>query len=592
MKKFVSAFLCMTLFFASTVFTVNAAELAAFPGAEGGGMYTTGARASLDPEIYHVTNLNDRGPGSLRDAVSQDNRIIVFDVAGTIELRSRLTISHSNLTILGQTAPGDGICVKNNMTYLTGNNIILRYMRFRMGSETGTDDDALGGRYGNNIIVDHCSMSWSTDECVSIYAVKNMTLQWCLITEPLNESLHDEGSGVEEHGYGGIWGGVNSSFHHNFMSSGKSRFPRIGSSETVSSYDGGPDTESLVDVRNNVIYNWSDNTAYGGENGTRVNFIGNYYKEGPASKSVRRFFQMSGGSKRGVSNWGADMAVAGNYYNPRSANTMVNAINRDNRIGINIDEVSVYNLVNYDESEPGTSDNHTQYIHDYPITTHTAQEAYELVLENAGMNLVRDSVDERAIQDAKSRTSTYGENGIIDLVSDVGGWPFYSGVKAEDSDGDGMSDEYEDEYGLDKSNGSDALEKAESGYFNIEEYANWLAEGNGRTKTTPEPTPEATTEIPLVSGVYYASEPVLEVDTVRAEIVNVDDESGAWFIAAVYKDDIMIDSKIITVPMGETISTDESNMRLDADYSQDSEVEVRFYLWSAGSLEPYTDCNS
>ena len=423
MKKFIAVFLCLAVCLSQTVFVgakglseppeaVAADEkLAAFPGAEGGGMFTTGARAASNPTVYHVTNTDDSGTGSFRDAVSKENRIIVFDVGGEIKIKSPINLSKKNLTILGQTAPGDGICISGAPVKVSADNIIMRYLRFRMGvySETDKkyDDDALGGTSStSNLIVDHCSMSWSTDECCSFYAIKDSTIQWCIMTEPLNRSIHDEGGGIEAHGYGGIWGGVNVSYHHNMVSSANSRFPRVGTSETVSSYKGGKDTESLLDIRNNVFYNWSGNSSYGGENGVRVNLVSNYYKEGPASSSINRFYQMYGGSKGGKSNWGTDIAVDGNYYDSKnSQSSTVKAINEDNTKGVDTRDCKNYNIEKYDESIAGTTTNHTEYILGYPIGTHSAEQAFDLVLEHAGDSLRRDSVDERAVNDARNRTA-------------------------------------------------------------------------------------------------------------------------------------------------------------------------------------------
>ena len=262
MKKAVVMFLLLSLLVMSNaVYAVDILPggLPAFPGAEGGGMYTTGARAVPIPEIYHVENLNDSGPGSLRDAVSIGNRIIVFDVAGTINLTKGLTLKAPNITILGQTSPGDGICVSGAPTTVSADNIIIRYMRFRMGvydyENHKYDADSFGGTYNtSNLIVDHCSMSWSSDECCSVYAVKDSTIQWCIITEPINIGIHYEEGQLQAHGYGGIWGGKNMSYHHNLVASSISRYPLVGTSATVHSYNYEPDYMSLLDIRLSLIH--------------------------------------------------------------------------------------------------------------------------------------------------------------------------------------------------------------------------------------------------------------------------------------------------------------------------------------------------
>lgn len=495
MKKLICAVMSslMLLGSVSTAFAAGDAELsaagdlAAFPGAEGGGMYATGARGAGAPEIYHVTKLTDDGSeGTFRDAVSEDNRIIVFDVAGNIELDSGLTIQSSNLTILGQTAPGDGITIKDApVIFNQSSNVIMRYMRFRMGTENAnSDSDTLSARRGENLIFDHCSMSWSVDECASFYQNRNFTLQWCIITEPLNRSIHDEGDGIQSHGYCGIWGGINASFHHNLLANAKGRFPRIGSSETTSIVDGTEDTDSLIDIRNNVFYNWKETGAYGGENGTRVNLVSNYYKEGPASieKNLNQFYEISAGNEAGVDNWGTDLALSGNFYEAADIRNddeaaLINSINADNTAdgAVDTSDADVYEASLYDPSEPSNAEGaHTQYINDYPVTTQDYQAAYSDVLMYAGASKARDSVDARAVSTTENGNSSAGPDGdgLIDSPDEVGGWPTLTGTKETDTDNDGIPDTWEDENGLDKNDASDALELAESGYLNIEEYAN------------------------------------------------------------------------------------------------------------------------
>ncbi|HQI43666.1 MAG TPA: pectate lyase, partial [Dysgonamonadaceae bacterium] len=242
----------------------------AFPGAEGFGRYTTGGRGG---EVYYVTTLeDDNDEGTLRYAIAQKGpRTIIFNVAGTIFLKSNLRITNGDITIAGQSAPGKGICIAGGPVTLNSNNIIIRYLRFRVGDKTEGQPDGLGGSQNKNVIIDHCSISWSVDECCSIYGGENLTVQWCMITESLRTAGHSKG----KHGYGAIWGGSKASFHHNLLAHHESRVPRLG--PHVSTQE-----REYVDMRNNVFYNWAGAGCYGGE-GMKVNIVNNYYKPGPAT---------------------------------------------------------------------------------------------------------------------------------------------------------------------------------------------------------------------------------------------------------------------------------------------------------------------
>lgn len=437
----------------------------AFPGAEGYGKYVTGGRGG---KLIYVTNLNDSGAGSLRDAINQAGpRIVVFKVSGNIELKSELSVT-DNITIAGQTAPGGGITIKDYNVKVRGNNVILRYLRFRMGDTHDVENDALGGRFQKNIIVDHCSMSWSTDECVSFYQNENFTLQWCIISESLRNSVHAKGA----HGYGGVWGGKNASFHHNLLAHHDSRNPRLGeyANDIFAKTD-------LVDIRNNVIYNWGGNSCYGGD-AMNVNLVNNYWKPGPGtSNSTKERILSTGRSLETTSPlygiWGK-YYVDGNYVvgSPRTT--------QDNWT------YGVYSQFHSSQLPVSDADKAALKI-DVPhsfgeITTHTATKAYELVLENAGANLYRDAVDKRAVDDTRSGTASVmnggngSTNGYIDTPSAAGGWPVLPAGEAPlDTDGDGMPDKWETEKGLNPASAADGNLKTVDGiYTNVEVYINSL----------------------------------------------------------------------------------------------------------------------
>lgn len=447
----------------------------AFPGAEGGGMYVTGGRGG---KVIHVTNLNDSGAGSLRAALAQSGpRIIVFDVAGVIELKSTLGIKSGDVTIAGQTAPGDGICLKNYATQLSASNVIIRFVRFRMGDEAKQENDAIWGRYNENVILDHCSMSWSTDECASFYANSNFTMQWCILTESLRNSVHGKG----KHGYGGIWGGKDASFHHNLLSDHDSRNPRIDHPQIYGDYVS--THRGNVDYRNNAVFNWGSNSTYGGEDGW-FNIVNNYYKPGPASKNVNYFVDAYGSYVKDGTVYAdsyPELYMSGNVH---TGNVDITAANDASTIyWHNGDSYGNYNtLVTSPHSIKGPSQE------DVYTTTHSAEDAFALICEVAGASLSRDSVDERACSDAKNGKVTFADggngskNGIIDTQTAVGGWPSYEASDDEkesvkDSDSDGMPDWFEEQFGLDKSDASDGNSKTldrYSRYTNLEMYLHYL----------------------------------------------------------------------------------------------------------------------
>lgn len=439
----------------------------AFPGAEGYGKYVTGGRGG---KVIYVTNLNDSGAGSLRDAINQAGpRIVVFKVSGNIALKSELNVT-DNITIAGQTAPGGGITLKDYNVKVRGNNVILRYLRFRMGDTHDVENDALGGRFQKNIIVDHCSMSWSTDECVSFYQNENFTLQWCIISESLRNSVHAKGA----HGYGGVWGGKNASFHHNLLAHHDSRNPRLGeyANDIFAKTD-------LVDIRNNVIYNWGGNSCYGGD-AMNVNLVNNYWKPGPGTSNSTKERILSTGRSLDTTSplygiWGKYF-VDGNYVVGSERTTQDNWT------------YGVYSQFHGSQLPVSDADKASIKIstpHAFgEITTHSATKAYELVLENAGANLYRDAVDKRAVDDTRSGTASImnggngSTNGYIDTPSATGGWPVLpSGEAHVDTDGDGMPDKWETEKGLNPASAADGnLKTIDGKYTNVEVYINSIIE--------------------------------------------------------------------------------------------------------------------
>ena len=464
-------------------------RLPAFPGAEGGGMYATGGRGG---RVLYVTRLDDdEQEGSLRWAVTRKYpRTILFRVSGVIRLRKRLNITGGDVTIAGQSAPGDGICIAGFGVAVRADNVVLRYLRFRMGDEMGAaahDEDALGGRYCRNVLIDHCSISWSTDECASFYANENFTMQWCILSESLRRSLHDKGS----HGYGGIWGGKNASFHHNLLASHDSRNPRFDHPLLYLPNVALDDFRGVVDFRNNVIYNWGSNNTYGGEGG-HFNLVNNYYKEGPHSPARNRFltaYAATSLTPAGIPAAYPEVYIDGNRYETRSG-TGLTRIEEDNYNGIVWSGAGGEGI----PAPPGR-------VPEFPIggmTAHTATqpaaEAFLAVVNGAGA-WPRDKVDLRAATDARNGTSTGytgtaepSKAGLIDSPSQAGGYPAYETAEAPaDSDGDGMPDAWELARGLDPSDPADGAAKSLSeAYTNVEIYLHECAAALLREKRINE----------------------------------------------------------------------------------------------------------
>lgn len=521
-----------TLLAASLISAAAMAQAPAFPGAEGHGRYVTGGRGG---KIVHVTNLNDSGTGSFREAVKSGNRIIVFDVAGVIALKSDLKFA-DNITILGQTAPSPGITLRY-YTVQPGSNNIIRFIRIRRGQEKNINDgaDASWQRNKTGIIYDHCSLSWSIDEVASFYDNNNFTMQWCTVAESLTNPGHSKGA----HGYGGIWGGKLASFHHNFVAHLMNRGPRFnGARYGWTGYTNNKEYSTYkwqnavqaenVDFRNCVMYN-AQGTCYGGPGGGQINIVNNYYKAGPShslkgttlnglkvdvstgkergsqdritlvtlstqsnsDKKHPELYDMTSryyingnttettkGSKTANKDWKGvsyDQGIPslnGEYYSPDANNYYGDAVAHTT--------ISGKSCVKIKMDEPAPTGQ---------VTTHSAAEAYEKVLAYVGASLYRDEIDARYMEEAKTGTATYkgsitNSPGIIDKVSDVKGYTeanFGTGTRPADfdTDKDGIADEWEKANGLNPNDASDAITYSldEKGYYtNIEVYANSLVE--------------------------------------------------------------------------------------------------------------------
>ena len=514
---------------------ISAAALAqapAFPGAEGHGRYVTGGR---DGKVVHVTNLNDSGTGSFREAVKSGKRIIVFDVAGVIALKSDLKIA-DNITILGQTAPSPGITLRY-YTVQPGSNNIIRFIRIRRGQEKNINDgaDASWQRNKTGIIFDHCSFSWSIDEVASFYDNNNFTMQWCTVAESLTNPGHSKGA----HGYGGIWGGKLASFHHNFVGHLMNRGPRFnGARYGWTGYTSNKDYATYkwkntvqaenVDFRNCVMYN-AQGTCYGGPGGGQINIVNNYYKAGPSQglkgttlnglkvdvstgkergsqdritlvtlstssnsdKSHPEFYDMTSryfingnttettkGSVTQNKDWKGisyDKGIPsqnGEYYSPDAKNYYGDAVAHTTISGKSCVKIKM-------DTPAPTGD----------VTTHSAAEAFSKVLAYSGASLYRDEIDARYMEEAKTGTAKFKGSitkspGIIDKVSDVNGYTeanFGKGSRPAnfDTDKDGIPDAWETANGLDPNDASDALTYSldSKGYYtNLEVYANSLVE--------------------------------------------------------------------------------------------------------------------
>ena len=508
------------------------AQAPAFPGAEGHGRYVTGGRGG---RVVHVTNLNDSGTGSFREAVKSGNRIIVFDVAGVIALKSELKFA-DNITILGQTAPSPGITLRY-YTVQPGNNNIIRFLRIRRGEEKNINDgaDATWQRNKTGIIFDHCSFSWSIDEVASFYDNNNFTMQWCTVAESLTNPGHSKGA----HGYGGIWGGKLASFHHNFVGHLMNRGPRFnGARYGWTGYTSNKDYDTYkwenpvqaenVDFRNCVMYN-AQGTCYGGPGGGQINIVNNYYKAGPSqnlkSKTLNGIkVSVSSGKERGDQDRITQVTVSSSensdkkhpefyemtsryFINGNTTETTKGTITRNqdwkgvvydkgtytyNGEIYSADKKNFYGDAVAHQTIDGVSCVKIKMDAPAPtgeVTTHSAAQAFSKVLAYGGASLYRDDIDARYMEEAKTGTALYKGSitlspGIIDKVSDVKGYTeanFGTATRPADfdTDKDGIPDAWELANGLNPNDGSDALTYSLDGkgyYTNLEVYANSLVE--------------------------------------------------------------------------------------------------------------------
>ena len=419
----------------------------AFPSAEGYGAHTPGGRGG---KVFVVNNLNDSGPGSLREAVETDEpRIVVFNVAGTIELESYLDITKPYITIAGQTAPGDGICLKNYpLNVKRTHDVIVRGLKVRPGVDSGLEGSHLDGievSNSENVIIDHCTISWSSDEGINSWkGNKNVTIQWCMMSEPLNKNLHAKG----EHGFSASLGGEYSTNHHNLFAHGKGRNPSIGGNHEHSTIN--------LDFRNNVIFNYGTRTCDGKPRS--INMVNNYYKPGPAT-NARIKNRIARIDNAGVYGFQGIWYISGNTIEGQP-------------------EISLDNWDGGVEIDRGLTEEEVRAKEPFAtpeVKMQTAPEAYELVLKYAGAGPDRrDAQETRIVSEVRSGQPTYGD-GIIDSPEQVGGYPVLAaGTPWTDSDGDGIPDSWETANKLDPNDPGDASLVAKNGYTNIENWFNSL----------------------------------------------------------------------------------------------------------------------
>ena len=458
------------------------AKIPSFPGAEGGGMFSFGGRGG---KVITVTNLNDRGPGSFREACETGGaRIVVFNVAGIIRLKTPIIVRAPYITIAGQTAPGDGVCIAGESFWVNTHDVVVRHMRFRRGeTNVGRRDDAFGGNPVGNIMIDHCSCTWGLDENISFYRhmfspgadYKDLKLPTVNVT--IQNTISAKALDTYNHAFGSTLGGENCSFMRNLWASNAGRNPSIG-------------WNGVFNFVNNVTYNWVHRSVDGGDYTALYNMINNYFKPGPLTPKNtpvghRILKPESGRSKLGY-------YVFGRVYANGNIMEGYDAITKDNWAG----GIQVQEQANTD----GYTEN-MKWNEPFPmphLTIMPAKDAYKYVLKNAGATIPsRDIVDERIIEEVETGKPYYVEGldpnsfyqfehrrlpndsykqGIITDISQVGGYPEYKGTPYVDTDGDGMPDAWEKANGLNPNDPSDAVKDCTGdGYTNIEKYINGIS---------------------------------------------------------------------------------------------------------------------
>jgi hypothetical protein len=470
------------------------AKIPAFPGAEGGGAYSFGGRGG---KVIVVTSLEDSGPGTLREACEQGGaRIVVFNVAGIIKLKTPLIIRAPYITIAGQTAPGDGVCVAGETLWVNTHDVVVRHMRFRRGETyVGRRDDSFGGNPVGNIMIDHCSTSWGLDENISFYrhmfdpgdGSKELKLPTVNVT--IQNTISSQALDTYNHAFGSTLGGENCTFMRNLWANNAGRNPSIG-------------WNGIFNFVNNVVYNWVHRSVDGGDYTALYNMINNYYKPGPLTPKTspvghRILKPESGRSKLGY-------YVFGRVYANGNVMEGYPEVTKDNWAG----GIQVQDQKNTD----GYTENmrwDTPFPIDNPFPIMSAQEAYSFVLDNAGATFPkRDIVDQRVIEQIKTGKVYYADGldseefyqfehrrlpkdsykqGIITDIKQVGGYPEYKGTSYKDSDGDGIPDAWEIKYGLNPNDPSDAVKDMNGdGYTNIEKYINGIDPKKKVDWTKPE----------------------------------------------------------------------------------------------------------